>query len=394
MSYYLDQINKINYYKQKIIEELSSSGIFPNNILIQNKIDDIDTKLAIFQYISVSETDVFDVDKFNEDLLRIYNDLLILYSLTYKMSVTEYENIKSYAETHLLELEDLARMYEYKTKEELDSTSLGNTVFFQSNGFNITYNNGIAIIDLGKITLHNASKVACIFKAENVSSEQVVFNFDDKYNCSPYDYNKDFFIVPGDIDKNTYFYTLPENCNKVSLYEMSLENFVPDKNNKYVIYGGKNCISSILGNNKTFYKKTIDIGLTLTGAGKIVFYVLNSSYIEFDFSTKPISTNFNNNCIDNPEKEQKIVIEYYGSFSFNFFTDGVIYATKENGIITDNKLYYPNADDINSFYILEYLNTKTTDYNNVKVIISDLLDDNLLTINTIALKELNVLDEV
>lgn len=188
MSYYLDQINKINYYKQKIIEELSSSGIFPNNILIQNKIDDIDTKLAIFQYISVSETDVFDVDKFNEDLLRIYNDLLILYSLTYKMSVNEYENIKSYAETHLLELEDLARMYEYKTKEELDSTSLGNTVFFQSNGFNITYNNGIAIIDLGKITLHNASKVACIFKAENVSSEQVVFNFDDKYNCSPYDY--------------------------------------------------------------------------------------------------------------------------------------------------------------------------------------------------------------
>ena len=149
-----------------------------------------------------------------------------------------------------------------------------------------------------------------------------------------------------------------------------------------------------MGNNKTFYKKTIDIGLTLTGAGKIVFYVLNSSYIEFDFSTKPISTNFNNNCIDNPEKEQKIVIEYYGSFSFNFFTDGVIYATKENGIITDNKLYYPNADDINSFYILEYLNTKTTDYNNVKVIISDLLDDNLLTINTIALKELNVLDEV
>ena len=138
MSYYLDQINKINYYKQKIIEELSSSGIFPNNILIQNKIDDIDTKLAIFQYISVSETDVFDVDKFNEDLLRIYNDLLILYSLTYKMSVNEYENIKSYAETHLLELEDLARMYEYKTKEELDSTSLGNTVFFQSNGFNIT----------------------------------------------------------------------------------------------------------------------------------------------------------------------------------------------------------------------------------------------------------------
>lgn len=46
------------------------------------------------------------------------------------MSVNEYENIKSYAETHLLELEDLARMYEYKTKEELDSTSLGNTVFF------------------------------------------------------------------------------------------------------------------------------------------------------------------------------------------------------------------------------------------------------------------------
>lgn len=393
MTYYLDQIAKINYYKQRIIESFTQNGIYPNDILIQNKINDIDTALAIFQYKYNKEGKTFDVKKFNEDLERIYNDLLILYKLTYQESIKEYELIKSYVETNLLQLEELAMNCEYKTKLELDSTSLGKTIFFQSNGFNINTNNGVSIINLGQIEVNNASKIACLFDADNIKDEQVVFSFDGN-NCSPYSYNKDFLIVPGEIEKTFYTYTLPSHIIKNTLYEMLPDNFVLNLYNKYIIYGGKNVISTVFNNNRVFYNKIDNMGIDLSGAGKIVFYILNGTFINFDFSDSPISTNFSGTSINNLDTEQKIVIEYCSNFSFNFETDGIVYATKEKGIIKDNKLYYPNDDDLSTFYIKELKTDKKTIFENVTVTISNLLTDKPLNINTIAIKELSVLDGV
>lgn len=393
MSYYLDQIAKINYYKQRIIEELTKNGIFPNDILIQNKLEDINTALAIFQYIKTKEASVFDVEKFNEDMLRIYNDLLILYKLAYAASKKEYEDIKSYAETHLLQLEELATSYEYKTKLELDSTSLGETIYFKANGFNVKNNNGVSIIDLGKIDLHSASKIACLFEGTGIKDEQVVFSFNDN-NCSPYSYNKDFFIVPGTIYKTTYTYNMPTDTIKKTSYEMAIDNLVPDKKNKYIIYGGKNRVSSQLGSIKTFYNKIDGLGINLNDTGTIIFYIYDGTFINFDFSTEPLETNFNGNHIENLDKVHKIVIKYYAGFSFNFETDGTIYATREKGFIENNKLYYPNTDDVDTFLIEEYTNKNTVTYNNAKVTISNLLKDEPLDIKTIAIKEISALDGV
>lgn len=393
MSYYLDQIAKINYYKARIIENFAQNGMYPNNIDIENKINDINTSLAIFEYIDNKEGEIFDINKFNQDLKAIYDDLLILYKLVYQESIKEYEKIKIYVENNLSQLERLSNSYKYKTKMELDSTSLGNTIFFQGNGFNIVNKNGVAIINLGKIEVNNASKIACLFDADNIKDEQVVFSFDGN-NCSPYTYNKDFFIVPGKIEKTSYIYTLPENIIKNTMYEMIPDNFSLNTDNKYIIYGGKNEISTVLGDNKTFYNKIDNIGINLLGAGKIIFYILNGSFVNFDFSSKPVNTNFSGTSIDNLNDEQEIIIEYYGDFSFNFETDGSFYATKANGLISNNKLYYPDNDDLNSFYIEEYKLSNKTTYNNVTVTISDLLTDNPLNINAIAIKELSALDGI
>lgn len=394
MNQYIDEIEKINYYKEKIIQNLSQNGIFPNNLIVEEKLRNIDTSLAIFQYISNSENEAFDTSKFNEDFNRIYDDLLILYKLAYNICIDKFEEIKAYAETHLLELEDLSRKYEYKTKFEIDSTSLGNTLFFQTNGFNIEQVNGLAKIKLGSIKVNNDSKIACLFDANNIEDKQVVFSFDGT-NCSPYSYNKDFLYISGDIDINTYEYKLPDDLINNDIFEMAIDEFVPNNNNRYIIYGGYNTIYTSLDDNiKTFYEKQNDTPISLTGGGKIVFYVLNGTFITFDFSKQPIETNFTGTKIDNITSPQKIIIEYYGDFSFDFVTDGKIYATREKGIVQNNKLYYPNVDAIHNFLIEEYTEENTTTYDDVTVTINDVFQQEPLKVNMIAIKELSSLDSI
>lgn len=393
MNQYTDEIEKINYYKQRIIKNLSQNGIFPDNLIVEERLKDIDAALAILQYIPYSESEMFDTDKFNEDFQRIYDDLLILYKLAYQICIEDFERIKTYAETHLLQLEDLARKYEYKTKFEIDSTYLGNTIFFQANGFDIRQENGIAVIELGKIEVNNASKLACMFQADNIEDNQVVFSFDGN-NCSPYSYNKDFFTVNGDIKMQSYNYNLPDDLVNNTEFEMAIDNFIPNANNKYIIYGGSNMIYSTLGLFRTFYEKQEDTPINLTGGGKVVFYVINGSFISFNFSKQPIKTNFDGTKIDNLDSHRKIVIEYYGDFTFDYITDGKVYAVREIGIMKNNKLYYPNNDAISDFLIEEYTEGNKTTYYNVTVTISDLYQDTPLKIGMIAIKELVTLDGI
>lgn len=393
MNQYTDEIEKINYYKQRIIKNLSQNGIFPDNLIVEERLKDIDAALAILQYIPYSESEIFNTDKFNEDFQRIYDDLLILYKLAYQICIEDFEKVKTYTETHLLQLEDLARKYEYKTKFEIDSTYLGNTIFFQANGFNIKQENGIAIIELGKIKANNASKLACMFQADNIKDEQVVFSFNGN-NCSPYSYNKDYFTVDGDIKMQSYNYSLPYDLVNNTEFEMAIDNFIPNANNKYIIYGGSNMIYSTLGSYRTFHEKQKDTPISLTGGGKVVFYVINGSFISFNFSKQPVKTNFNGTKIDTLNNHHKIVIEYYGDFTLDYVTDGKVYAVREIGIMKDNKLYYPNNDTISDFLIEEYTEGNKTTYDNVTVMISDLYQDTPLKIGMIAIKELVTLDGI
>ena len=121
-----------------------------------------------------------------------------------------------------------------------------------------------------------------MFQANNIEDNQVVFSFDGN-NCSPYSYNKDFFTVNGDIKMQSYSYNLPDDLVNNTEFEMAIDNFIPNANNRYVIYGGNNMIYSTLGSFRTFYEKQKDTPISLTGGGKIIFYVINGSFISFNF---------------------------------------------------------------------------------------------------------------
>lgn len=389
MTLYKDQIEKITYYKERIMQDLTKKGIYPDNLYVAERIASIDTKLSLFKHKYVSPGEKFNTQEMNESMLLIAEDLKILYLLVYRMSIEKYNELKSYLEGHLQELQAMAKKYEYKTKFEIDSTSLGKTIFFQANGFNTSINNTIATIELGSIEADNASKLSCIFDGDNISPENVVFSFDGK-NCSPYSFNRDFFSVPGDVKTMNYDYTLPENEHVASAHIMNIPNFTPSPKNKYFIYGGHDYVALRYG----FKKRESGTPFKFSSPGIVTFYVLNSTYINFDFSSQPLSKNFNDTSINKPQKCQKITMEYEAGFSFDFITDGTCYATRNEGIIKDNKLYYPNGDDLTDFLIEEFYGGNKTTFKNVSVVISSLTKDTPLKINTIAIKELSSMEGV
>ena len=52
----------------------------------------------------------------------------------------------------------------------------------------------------------------------------------------------------------SYSYNLPDDLVNNTEFEMAIDNFTPNANNRYVIYGGNNMIYSTLGSFRTFYE--------------------------------------------------------------------------------------------------------------------------------------------
>lgn len=388
---YKDAILKIDFYKSQIMQELTKRGIYPDMVTVQSRIDDIDDRLSIFRHTQVTSRTDFDTEKFNIDLLYIWQDLYFLYKLVHELSVRDYVSLKSYVDCHMTELEDMAQAYSYRTQLEISSTSLGKTIFFQASGYNIAYKDNTAVVSLGPISVTKGSRLACVFESTNATISDVIFSFDGA-NCSPYSYNKDFFKVPGEAKTATYNYSLPADSAINSLFQLNIANFTPKADSQYVVFGGKDTIAVYdASGSQTLIAKEQGSPCVVNTAGRIEFYVYGGSFINFDFSEQPLSKNFTDTTINNLKKRHKIIIECDSSFTFNFITDGQAYAVREDGIIKDSKLYYPNAVQLVDFLIEESLPGEKVTYSNVKVTVADVGTDPV-AINTIAIKELSSLE--
>lgn len=393
-SYYCDEIAKMKYLRDRIASSLVMSGAYPDRLIIDKRLAAIDSKLALFQHEEVEESSTFDVKRFNNEFLSIYQDLKILYQLVYDFSVKHYEETRAYVEMHLSELERLASRYEKKERFETSSTSIGRTVFFQSSGFNQTTRNYITTVSLGSVEVAMGSKVCFFINGRYFKPEDVTFYL-GSMTCTPFTLNSDYVTIPGDPSSNNYTCTFPNDVERNSMFVLNGETFQPKQDNTYIVYGGKNCIK--ISSSKIpdrFIEKANDAALSLNDSDikRITFYVLNGSYINMEFSKQPISKNFSGYSVQGLKKHHKITFEYQGSLSFNFKTDGVIYATKKTGVVKGDQLLYPDADNLSSFLIEEYSRNDTMSLN-LKATIQQ-SSDFVPMIGMIAVKELSVLDEV
>lgn len=391
---YLTELEKIKFYRDRISQQIIHSGQYPNQFEIQNKLKDINLRIAIFQNKVIEERSTFNTKDFNDKFEAIYQDLVILYKVVYKLSVEKFLELKSYAEMHLSELEQMAKRYEYKTKFEIESTPLGKTVLFKTNGFGIRNNNNIYTIALGDISISKGSKLACIWDSNVTQDENVIFTIGN-INCSPFSYNRDYLKIPGNSNYKTYTYEQANDTVTQTMAPMDLNNFTPNHNNNYIIYAGKNYIKKSVKNGDSVLQRDETSSFYLDDtAGRITFYILNGSYAYFNFSKEPLSKNFSGYNIESMDVHQKITFEYDAGMAFDFTTDGTVYAETQQGIIQNDTLYYPNNLDVPSYYIEEY-NTDDKVTLPVTITVSKLNDsESDLTVNAIAIKELSILQEL
>jgi len=397
MSLYADQKKKIEYYRSRIIQDFARKGIYPDDARVSAQISNIDTKLGIFQYINSSRNEIFDTAKFNEDMLRIWQDLKILYELAYEVTVKDYEELQLWCEVHLTELQNMADTYRYKTSLELNSTYLGKTIFYQSTGFSTVNNSGTVKVQLGSVEVEEQAKLACIFDCDTVMPQNVIFVFTDSdgvvTNCSPYEYNHDFITVPGTLMKNTYNVTLNgENVRTSFICTPESLSGKLSYNNKYKLFGGRGYMSfNYL--NKVYAEKLPDVPAEFANGGVAVFYIVDGTYVNFEFSETPKHKNFDGLRITDMGHCRKIVIEHDSYLSFNFDTDGTVYATCHDGRIVNGELVYPAAEQINDIMIEEYSVGDKVKYD-VSVIISPVSDGNVPVIKAVAIKQLSALEAI
>lgn len=387
---YKDQIMKLDYYKERIMKMFLKRGIFPGHAQIDKRLADMDESLAIFKRKAVVSGNYFDTEEFNKELSDILQDLKILYKIAYTLAMNDYNELRAYAESHLKELEDYAARCEAKTLLETTSGYLGKTILFQSSGYDMIFDNTTAIIDLGSLTVPEGSLLACIIDAEDVQPNQVLFQFGGDY-CSPYSLNHDLYKVHGNRKKYLYYVDNDEDIAITGPIPLDI-GVKPDVSSQYTIYGGLDCLDYSYKNHygikhiiKYKYRNT---PMSFDSPGIIEFYVIDGTFINFNFSKQPLKKNFSGSSIDskNMSNRQKIVIEFDSGFSLDFVTNGDIYAAKKNGIIKDGTLYYPDSDDMYHFMVEELDKGKDYKFNNVYVKIGGLKTDALLNIRMIAIK--------
>ena len=359
---YDDEILKIRYLRNRIASLMTQREMYPDRADLEHRLQAIDTKLALFKKNTVWTKDKFDVETFNDGCMLIYHDLVILYQLIYKYSIERYQETKSYIDTSLEELNNMAARVQAKTRFETGITPMGDTLFYRGNGFSPVTVNTITSLNLGKISVKRGSKVAFFIEGQYFSLEDVVFKLGES-TCSSYGYNRDYVKIPGEAEYKIYNCSMPEDVKRSKAFQLSSNDFIPKLKNRYDIYAGKDKImveGETLG--KIFYDKDASYSVTIKERKGIVsFYVINGSYINFSFSTNLTDKNFSDNYVKNLDKHHKISFSFDlthktdVAFGFNFTTDGMIYATGHTGVVKDGGLFYPEEDNgIFDFRVEEY----------------------------------------
>ena len=134
---YYDQLHKVKLYKDMVKQALIKQGEFPSKNTVDNIVSRIDLRYSVLDHQTINANDLFDTEQWNQELYLLYSDILILYKTLFVNELEEYTKIKSMVDGYISSLEELASRCDSLTKMHTESTSLGNTIYFQSSGFEI-----------------------------------------------------------------------------------------------------------------------------------------------------------------------------------------------------------------------------------------------------------------
>lgn len=387
---YLDEIEKVKYYKQKIADQYLRQGIPVNKEKIQEFLDNIDMKIAIFSQAYISSGASFDAEIFNQQKRDIYKDITILYTVLYKLLKARINETEEKIRFIIKSLETEASQFQFL----IDSKAVavyGNTIFHQASGFKQQFQDGKIIVTIEEpIRVPSGSYLACLFNSPEIDDSDVTFELDEENVVSAFEYDHQYLKVIGeDYSVQTYSY---KNEDIVFGKEwIDIEQEIKEEN-QYNLFLNKNKIKikHLDGSGTVYAEKIQDTYFQVNDRSEISFYVYGASYINFDMSGSVEYTNFLEGQIAMPKQRQKIVIKTNGSCAFDVKTDGIIYAEQVSADVQNGRLQIiGNFNDI-SDYMVEIINFgEDVIFNNAKVIIEN-AQDIMYDISYIAIKQTQI----
>jgi hypothetical protein len=399
MEIYKDMVEKLKFHKNNIINSFIKKNYYPSNDEINAKLALVDSRLALFESYISKPGSYMNIKELNYCFEMIAKDIEILYKVLESILIEDFSALNVHIEAALTELESKADYYRKRCTEEIHSTTLGTTVFFQANNWKIREENEMNIIDLGTIKLIEGMEISCFAEINDVEDKDVVFQFDNNdaeksFLALPYNYNNNSYKVPGVLGINQYDLQMPVTS--------IVDDYIPIKyeinfENKYKIAGAIGGMQVTLKRTgETFLYKfaNIDNAFVAEEDCFVEFYVLDgntnpNATMEYSFTEAPISTNFSlqNGEIPLNKDAVKISIECQKGLGMFFaLAAGTVYASLEDAIIVNkNTLIYKGNWDIRDFVLREYVRTNTSSYR-VKVFVKT-KDDIVGNIESIYIKE-------
>ena len=383
---YKDILLKMDFHRKHIINTFIKRGYFPKNEEINEKLEQINLRLALFKKQVFTPGEIFDTKEINHMLAMLYTDITFLYKVLEDIQVQEYNRLLLNIETHMSNLESIANHFKKRANEEINGTSLGQTLLFKTNDWEIDFNDDSVEVALGELELIQGSEISCFANINNTDKKNIVFEFsasDSKYDfiALPYNYNNDTYIVPGKIDTKDYELKLEENFNINSEIKIP---FPTNIKNNYKILGGKG--KMVVTDKETNSIQVLDLPtydkpFVATKNSFISFYVEGKGDIEYSFNKRPFHCNFSiQNGLINIERDiQKVFLDVEEGFIcyFAFNNDSIGWATLENALPYDKYLIYNGMILVRDFKVKEYIRDKKTKYD-IKVKINEADKDEVI----------------
>ena len=390
-NYYLDEIEKIKYYRERITEDLLRRGTAANSEQVSKQLDTIDTKLALFSQAYIRSGETFDTDKFNKQKKTIYEDLMVLYKVLYTLANDRFEKARARMRYELDDLRLKAKEYRYLVDAQTVSV-YGNTIFQQANNFDQEYQNGQVVISLGPITVPSGSYLAPMIASDEFDPKDVTFIFIDsdgnELRSSAYNYNKNYIKIAGNYQLHTFSYDSNDKAFGKELISIDRTLYDTDQYNIF-LNKDKIRVRNLDLDSISYAEKRTNLYYKAAGQETDSFYVYGASFIQLSVVGKIDFKNITDDELLMPAQRQKIVLR--GSdFSFDIKTDGTIYADKTEALISGDQLSIANDyDNITDYMVEDIAYGDDVTFSDVKVII-DNADSTFFDIQYIIIKQAQI----
>ena len=376
---YRDMLEKAQYYKKQVIQSYIKQGYYPSDEEIQAALSDIDTRSALLETYLSAKGSLFNTKEINYMFECIFKDLEILYKVLEDILTQEYNKLKLDVEAQVVELEQKVYSLKRRMNEEINSTTLGKTILFQANNWKSETNDNITTVSLGKMDLINGSEIALFANIKNIEADSVYFKLEsesDTLYALPYNYNNDVYTIPGKIGVNKFELDLNDRLLVNGNIEIYLDNI--DYRNDYKVLGGHNYMKvTYKKDNSVYYESlsTMNKSFEALNDCYIEFYMIDDTFIRYDFNMAPNHTNFalNDGSIVSDKMITKVFIDAPAGFVCRFNIEkGDIWATCTDGLIqSNNTILYSGDYSIRTFMVLELVKSEITNYKISLILKSD-----------------------